>query len=351
MSDDTFDIARLVRPAVAERVSYIPAAGAAKKPDGLIRLDMNESPYGPSDRTRAAILDFVETNRYPDFQQTALRTALSDYTGVAIEQIICGAGLDDGFVAVAMALIDPGDQVIISEPTFGVYRPLFSLHGADVMNVPLTADFELQPDAIIRAVTDRTKIIIICAPNNPTGNIFSQEAIDQVCEQANCLVAIDEAYAEFGGRSHIPLMQSRANVMVLRTMSKWAGLAGMRVGYGLVPTSLAAIMRHVVPPFHNVSLISSQAAIAALDDRESLLRQVGKICADRDSLAADIARVPGMQPLPSVTNFVLVRTPFPDASPLVASIAQRGVLVRSYGDPVLRPYLRVTVGTPAENEI
>jgi histidinol-phosphate aminotransferase len=120
MSEHEFDIRSLLRPSVAERVSYIPAAGAAKKPDGLIRLDMNESPYGPAPRTRAAILDFVETNRYPDFAQTALRNALSDYTGVPARQIICGAGLDDVFVAVAMALIDPGDQVIICEPTFGV---------------------------------------------------------------------------------------------------------------------------------------------------------------------------------------------------------------------------------------
>jgi histidinol-phosphate aminotransferase len=345
------DLQSLVRQQVRDLPSYVPATGAAKKSDRLIRLDMNESPYGPSPRTRAALADFVQTNRYPDFAQSALRTALADYTGVAVERIVCGAGLDDVFTSLAHLMIDPGDDVIISEPTFGVYRPLFSLHGAHVVNVPLTDTFGLQPKAIVEATGERAKIIVICSPNNPTGNLFPMDEIEYICANTTCLVAIDEAYVEFSGQSHIPLMDRYPNVMILRTMSKWAGLAGMRVGYGLVPEQLVDSFRHVVPPFHNVALASSEAAIASIEDRHYLLKQVGSICVARDHLYDQLAKVAGLTPLPSVTNFILVKTHFLDARPLVQAIADRGVLIRAYSDPLLQPYFRVSVGLPEENDL
>jgi histidinol-phosphate aminotransferase len=349
-SSTNTDLTALVRPEIRNLPGYVPAAGAAKKPDRLLRLDMNESPYGPSPRTRAALADFVQTNRYPDFAQSALRSALSEYTGKPFEQIICGAGLDDVFTTLANLMIEPGDEVVISEPTFGVYRPLFSMHGAKVVNVPLTGDFAFQPDRVLAAVSDRTKIVIICSPNNPTGNLFPIEAVEQVCANARCLVAIDEAYAEFAGHSHIPLMDRYPNVMILRTMSKWAGLAGMRVGYGLVPKQLFGVVGHVVPPFHNISLASSEAAIASIEDREFLMGRVADICAARDALFAELAAIDGLAPLPSVTNFILVKTPYSDARPLVQAVAERGILIRGYGDPLLQPYFRVSVGLPAEND-
>jgi histidinol-phosphate aminotransferase len=349
-SSTNTDLTVLVRREIRDLPSYVPATGAAKGADRLLRLDMNESPYGPSPRTRAALADFVQTNRYPDFAQSALRSALSEYAGRPIEQIICGAGLDDVFTTLANLMIEPGDEVIISEPTFGVYRPLFSMHGAKVVNVPLTEDFAFQPDRVLAAITDLTKIVIICSPNNPTGNLFPIEAVEQVCASSRCLVAIDEAYAEFADHSHIPLMDRYPNVMILRTMSKWAGLAGMRVGYGLVPEQLVGAVAHVVPPFHNVSLASSEAAIASIEDREFLMDRVANICTARAALFAYLAEIDVLAPLPSVTNFILVKTSYPDARPLVQGIAERGVLIRGYGDSLLRPYFRVSVGLPAEND-
>lgn len=345
------DFQRLVRPVVRDASRYVPAKGAAKLPDQHIRLDMNESPYGPSPRTRAALMVFVDTNRYPDFTQRQLRAALADYTGVPATQIICGAGLDDVFTSLANLLIDPGDEVVISEPTFGVYRPLFALHGANVINAPLSNRFELEPESVLAAVTGRTKLIVICSPNNPTGNLFSMESIASICAAVGCLVTIDEAYVEFSGQSHIPLMDRYPNVAILRTMSKWAGLAGMRVGYGMMPQPLVPYLDAAVPPFHNVGLLSAEAAVASLDDREVLMERVAMIRADRDDLHREIAGVSGLEPLPSVTNFILVRTKLDDARPLVARIAERGVLVRGYGDDILRSAFRVTVGRPDENAL
>ena len=348
-ADTRSNLERLVRPAVRDVANYVPANGAAKLPDQLIRLDMNESPYGPSPRTRAALMDFVDTNRYPDFAQSQLRAALADYTGVPVDQIICGAGLDDVFTSLAHLIIDPGDEVIISEPTFGVYRPLFTLHGANVVNAPLTPSFELDGEKVLGEVSDRTKLIVICSPNNPTGNVFPLQAVEDICASVPCLVGIDEAYVEFSGQSHIPLMDRFPNVAILRTMSKWAGLAGMRVGYGLMPVQLLPFLGPIIPPFHNVGLASAEAAVASLKDRDVLMEQVRTICADREDLHHELASVPGLEPLPSVTNFILVRTWFADARSLVAKIADRGVLVRGYGDEVLKPMFRVTVGRPDEN--
>ncbi len=342
-------LAELVRPQVLDLPAYVPATGAAKAPDRLIRLDMNESPFGPSPRTRAALMDFVQTNRYPDFAQTALRNALAEYTQFDAGRIVCGAGLDDVFTALAHLLIEPGDEVIISEPTFGVYRPLFTLHGAVVVNAPLTSEFGLDPDAVIRAQSDRTKLVIICNPNNPTGNAFPETDIRAIIEQSTCLVAIDEAYAEFHGRNLQHLMDDYPNVMILRTMSKWAGLAGMRVGYGLVPVDLVDYMHRVIPPFHNVALASSEAAIASIDDSDYLMDRVADICAARDDLIAQLEAIDGLHPLPSETNFVLIKTDLEDARELVKAIGSRGVLIRAYGDPLLRSYFRVSVGLPEEN--
>lgn len=346
-----FDPAHTVRGAVRDLPSYIPSR-PQELPTRLIRLDMNESPYGPSPKTRAALADFETTNRYPDFGQSRLIAALSGYSGVTAEQIIAGAGLDDVLTSLANLIIDPGDEAIISEPTFGVYRVIVSLRGGVTVNVPLTEDFQLDPAAMLAAVTERTKLIVICSPNNPTGNLLDPVAIEQICANVNCLVAIDEAYAEFAGVSHIPLMDQYRNVAVFRTLSKFAGLAGMRVGYGLFPRVLVPFLRHVTPAFHNVSVASSIAAIASLDDLDYLREGVAKIVADRDALSDQLRELPGVKPFESQTNFILMRLPVENTAPVVVELARQGILVRHFSNPALGlvDCIRVSVGTTEENE-
>jgi histidinol-phosphate aminotransferase len=345
------DIESLLRGAIRTLPSYVPSRPATL-PERLIRLDMNESPYGPSPKTRAALAAFDQTHRYPDFAQSRLRAALSEYTGVQAQQIVAGAGLDDVLTTLANLVIDPGDEVIISEPTFGVYHVLTSIHGGITVDAPLTENFDLDPDRVLASVTPKTKIIIICTPNNPTGNVLSEDAIARICAEAPCLVVIDEAYAEFAGTSHLGLIDRYPNVMIGRTMSKFAGLAGMRVGYGLFPKSLVPHLSQVTPPFHNVSVASAEAAVVSLQDLDYLTGIVDRIVADRGALADQLREIPGVQPLPSATNFLLVRLPVGNAGPVVQALAQRGVLVRHFGRPELGilDCLRVTVGTTEENE-
>jgi histidinol-phosphate aminotransferase len=348
-----FDVSSFVRPAVRNVPSYVPAKGAAEQPRRIVRLDMNESPYGPSPKARAALAEFAETHRYPEFDARPVREALARYAGAPVEQIICGAGLDDVLNSFAHAIVDPGDEVIISEPTFGVYRSLVSLHGGRAVDAPLTPDFILDADRVLEAVTERTKLVIICTPNNPTGNTLDPVAVERIIAEAPCLVAIDEAYAEFAGSTHLPLMSRYPNVVILRTMSKFAGMAGMRVGYGIFPAALMPYLQTVVPPFHNVTLASTAAVVASLDDLPYLNGVVARITADRDALADNLRELPGVHPLPSATNFILVRLPVQDAGPIVRDLAQRGILVRHFGRPELGipDCLRVTVGTTEENEL
>jgi histidinol-phosphate aminotransferase len=347
-----FDPSSLVREPVRAKSSYVPSPRDESRSDSVIRLDMNESPYGPSPMAQAAIAAFVTTHRYPDFDQWALRDAIATYTGTTAEQIFCGAGCDDVLNLVAQAVLDSGDEIIISEPTFGVYRMQANLRGAKTVDVPLMDGFQLDVDGILGAVTDRTKYIIICTPNNPTGNELDSADIRRIVEEAPCLVLIDEAYSEFAGTSYVKMVDQYPNVLVFRTMSKFAGLAGMRVGYGIVPKEMARHFENIVQPCHNVSLVSSEAAIASLNDLEYLNGVVARLVASRDELAANLREIPGVEPYPSATNFLLVKLPVDDGAPVVAELAERGILVRHFANPALGigDCLRVTIGTTDENE-
>lgn len=342
----------LVRPTVRAMPAYEPSRPSAKQVPHRIKLDQNESTHGPSPKARAALAAYDELHRYPDFEAVALREALARYAGVPAEQIIAGAGLDDVLAMLGLVLLDEGDEVIISEPTFGVYRSVVALAGGVTVNVPLKPGYELDADGILDAVTPRTKYIMICTPNNPTGNVLDPVAVEQVVAGAPCLVAIDEAYAEFVGSTHLPLMERYNNVAILRTLSKFAGLAGMRVGYGIFPPELIPHFWRVKPPF-NIAGAAMAAAIASLDDVPYLIGIVEQIKTDREALAAQLRELPGVEPFPSSTNFILVRLPVANAAPIRAALADRGILVRYFGRPDLgiADCLRVSVGSTEENEI
>lgn len=343
----------LIRSAVRSMPSYARESAPTSAPPRVIRLDWNESPYGPSPKARAALAAFDSFHRYPEIDAWSLRSALGTYVGAPPEQVVPGAGLDDVFATLAFLLIEPGDRVIISEPTFGMYRPLFTLHGAVVVNVPLLADFRLDATGILAACTERTKLIIVCNPNNPTGTLFDPNAIEEIVARANCLVAIDEAYAEFAGIAHRSLMQTYPNVAVLRTMSKFAGLAGMRVGYGVFPEPLMPYLLRVMPAFANVGAASAAAAIASLDDLDYLNGVIRRTVDERDHLSSALSALPGVKLYPSATNFLLVRLPVPDAAPIVSQLSAAGVFVRHFLRPDLGlvDCLRVSIGTPEENGI
>jgi histidinol-phosphate aminotransferase len=352
-SRTTFDPEKLVRAAIHHLPLYTREEAPVDKPARVVRLDWNESPYGPSPRALEALAAVATHNRYPEFDAWALRDAIGRYAGVPGNRIVAGAGLDNVLETLMLLLIDHGDRVIISEPTFMVYELLVRGHGGESVNVPLNRDFQLDARGILDAIDDRTKLIMICNPNNPTGNLLSPDAIEQIVANASCLVAIDEAYAEFAGGSYRAMMDEHPNLAVLRTLSKFAGLAGMRVGYGIFPESLMPYLMRVMPGFCNVSAAASAAAIAALADGEYNRATIARIVSDRETLAERLRQIPGVEPLPSATNFILVRLPVENAQTVVRELANRGVYVRHFGNPAfdIADCLRVSIGTPDDNAI
>lgn len=342
-----------VRSNISPADGYTPVASRlSDRP--VIRLDWNESPYPLTPAAREVLETYDRGNRYPDYQQTPLREALGQYVGFNPNQVVPGAGLDDVINTLATLFIEPGTEAIISDPTFGVYRSLFSLHGAEVINVPLcpAPGFELDADAIISAVNDKTRLIMLCNPNNPTGHLIPREAIEKVVNNVSCPVAIDEAYAEFSGTDHLDLVRSRENVIALRTLSKFAGLAGLRVGYGIFPEALVPYLARVTPAFGNVSVLSSEVAIASLQDLDVLHANRDKLIVERTRVIAELDAMPGVTAYPSSTNFVLFRLPVDDSTIVLDGLAERDVFIRRYGTTGwgLQGCLRVSIGLPNEND-
>jgi len=348
------DIASLVRTGVEPVVGYRPGASTMTDQPSA-RLDWNESPFGLSPKAQAALTGYSTGNRYPDYMQTPLRESLANYVGTEADRIIPGAGLDDVFNTFATLLLQPGDEVIICEPTFGVYRSLFSMHGATIINVPLTPapDFRLNVDGILAAVTARTKLVMLCQPNNPTANLQPRADIERIIESVPAIVGIDEAYAEFSGTNHVDLADRHENVVLFRTLSKFAGLAGFRVGYGIFPRVLLPYLARVAPPFYNIAAVSSAVAVASLADLPVLQSNLRTLLAERDQLSANLGEIPGVEVYPSATNFVLAKLPVANSEPLQRDLAARNVFVRRFGNPDhhLEDCLRITVGLPADNRL
>jgi histidinol-phosphate aminotransferase len=347
----TFTPERVVRPHIVPAASYTPAKSIDTHGEA-VRLDFNENPFNLSPRARQAYEAFIDGNRYPPFAQDNLVAALAGYAGADASRIIAGAGLDDVFATLAIATIDAGDEVIISDPTFGVYRNLFEVHGASIVDVPLgpAPGFELDVDGIIAAANERTKLVIICNPNNPTGTLFSKDDIRKIIENVDTLVAIDEAYAEFSGRYHLDLANEYPNVVVLRTLSKFAGLAGFRVGYGIFPEPLMPWIRRAAPAFYNVSGVANAVAIASLADVDHLMENVALLNRERDRLREDLNAIPGIEAFESSANFILFRFPPDSEAAIDAALAARNVFIRRYKG-TLAAFIRVSIGSPEENAI
>ncbi len=247
-----------------------------------------------------------------------------------------------------LATIDPGDEMIFGWPSFDAFRLLARLADADAQTVPLR-DERYDLDAIARRISDRTRLVIICNPNNPTGTAVSRADLEAFLEKvpSELLVIIDEAYHEFVDDPDFPdgleAAKRHDNVLLLRTFSKAHGLAGLRVGYGVASPEIISILRRVHMPFA-VNRVAQAAALASLEAREELRERVGGILAERRRMAAGLAGL-GFPPAPSQANFVSLRLPG-KAEEAASACEARGVVVRPIGGDAIR----VTVGTPAEND-
>lgn len=347
------------RAAVLAMAPYSPpedlgaiAARAGIAPDAVIKLDANENPYGPAPGVARALAQFTDAHRYPDPDQKELRRAISEYVGLPPELLIAGNGSDELIDLLCRVFLEPGDMVVDCTPTFGMYLFSTELCGGQVLEVPRTSRWEVDADAVDEALTPETRLIFVATPNNPTGNAVDEATVRTLLATAR-IVVLDEAYIEFaevtGGRSLAPLVPEYDNLVVLRTFSKWAGLAGLRVGYGVIPPSIAEHLWKVKPPF-NVNRAAEVAVRATLDEVETMRERVRRIVCERDRMAAKLGGLDGIHVWPSQANFLLVTVDAVGAGSLKAHLAARGIAVRTYTHPRLRHAVRISVGLPEHTD-
>ncbi len=325
---------------------YIPAP--VQDLSRVVKLDANENPYGPSPRALAALAAMQAWHYYP--RQDQLRVALASYLGSDPKGIILSNGADESIDLVLRATLEPNDVVIDCPPSFEMYRISAHVHRGRVVEVQRRADFTLDTEEVIR-VSERlhAKVIIVASPNNPDGGLLSRDDLKRLLA-TRALIVLDEAYAEFAGESAVGLIPEHDNLVILRTFSKWAGLAGLRVGYTVLASALAAEIDILRSPY-NVNMAGLIAACASLEDPAPLMANVGAIVAERERMRPALAGLGYLQPLPSRANFLLSHVVGYDPHEVKEYLLRRGILIRAFTTPRLREYVRVSIGTREQNEM
>eukprot|EP00982_Pelagococcus_subviridis_P000091 768-Pelagococcus_subviridis.AAC.6 len=320
-------------------------------PEDIVKLDANENPYGPPPEVAEALSSLKFPHVYPDPESRQLRQTLAKETGVPFENLIIGCGADELIDLLMRVVIDPNDVVINTPPTFGMYAFDCAVNGGTVVDVPrCNADgFKIDVEAIQRAVyKHKPKLLFLTSPNNPDGCVLSDRELLLMLELP-VLVVLDEAYIEFAScKSHIADVVKYDNLIVLRTFSKCAALAGMRVGYGAFPKGLIDYIWRAKQPY-NVSAAAEVAACAALSNPEYLQEVKGKLVQERTRLHSLLSRISYLKPYPSEANFVLVIGR--DALQLKEKLAKNGIMVRHYSSPEsISGCIRISVGRPEQTD-
>ncbi len=342
---EIFDIAEYVPGKSIEEI----AAAYGLDPALIIKLGSNENPLGPSPKAVKALVDTAPlANIYPSADALELREALSKYTGFPVSNLVAsGPGMDGLLDGLCRLMIEKGDEVIVPTPTFAYYELPARACGGKPVFVRRNSDFSLDPEKILKAESSRTKIIFLCSPNNPSGNLLPEADLRKILENTRSLVFIDEAYVEFADRNLSGLIKEYDNLVVGRTFSKAFGLAGLRLGYGIMPEWLVKEYIRAATPF-SVSLPALKAGIAALSDIDHLRKSIEITRQGRKYLEEQIP----FKIYPSQANFVLVDVAPLKAKAVTENLMKKGIIVRSCdsfreaGDT----FIRVTVGTPEQNE-
>ena len=338
----SFNLDNLVRENIKRLTPYSSArkefSGAAQ-----IFLDANENSFGSP----------IETNyhRYPDASQIAIKKKIAARENVGVSEIFVGNGSDEAIDLLFRIFCRPQkDNVLICPPTYGMYEVSAAINDVEVTRAVLTDDFELNLEAIKRKIDEQTKLLFVCSPNNPTGNSASRNAILELVENFPGIVVVDEAYIHFSKeKSLVSEIKNYKNLVVLQTFSKAWGLAGLRVGLAFANEEIVGLFNRVKPPY-NVSQISQELILKALENESEVDKNIGKIIAEREKLIENLSEISFVRKIyPTDANFVLVKTV--DAEEIYKSLLAEKIVVRNRSKVELcENCLRITVGTPVENE-
>ena len=352
-----------IRPHLENLPPYIPiepfevlSVRIGRDPSQIVKLDANENPYGPLPAVREALgtLDFPHI--YPDPESRALRKSLAAFSGVSEEYLLAGSGADELIDLLMRVFLDPNDCILSCPPTFGMYSFDAELNSARCIEVPRNPDFSLNVGSICDAVAEyQPKLLFITSPNNPDGSVIPEDVLDQLLELP-AIVVLDEAYIEFADKNlganltRIREVPSRENLVVLRTFSKWAGLAGLRIGYGAFPKWLMPTLWKSKQPY-NVNVAASVAAQVSLEHVEALTEVVERLGTERTRLYFALENIPFLKPYPTQSNFILCKVIGRDASELKTWLAnEHGIFIRYFNKPGLQDHIRISIGRPEDTD-
>jgi histidinol-phosphate aminotransferase len=343
-SRKTKDVISLVRPAVRGLAAY-----HIDETPVRVKLDAMENPFLLPDKVRKEIGAAAQQaliNRYPDPSAKKLKQAIARLWNIDADRMLLGNGSDELIQAIITAF---GGPVLVPTPSFAMYELSARALSQKAVTVPLTNEFDLDADAVIKAAKrTKAKVIFLACPNNPTGSRFSDATVRKVLENVNAVVVIDEAYHSFSGKSFLPHLNRHANMIILRTLSK-IGLAGLRVGVLTASKEIVAELNKIRLPY-NINTLSQAVALVALKHGKTLDQQISLLISERRKLYNALLRMPGVTPFPTETNFILLWVE-KDATKVFQALKKRGILVKNLDRPgPLENCLRVTIGTPAENK-
>jgi histidinol-phosphate aminotransferase len=338
IKEPTFNIDNLIRGNIRSMKPYSSARDEFKG-EAEIFLDANENPYP------------TNYNRYPDPLQLQVKKKLGKLKGASPENIFLGNGSDEGIDLLIRAFCEPNrDSILITEPTYGMYAVCAEVNAVNIQKVTLTEDFDLDVDSILQKVDTTTRIIFLCSPNNPTGNLLSREKITHILSKFNGIVAVDEAYIDFSkSKSFVKDLKEFPNLVVLQTFSKAWGLAALRLGMCFASWEIIGVLNKIKYPY-NVNIVTQQVALAALKKPERKDKAVKEIIKERKLLAKELSTLRVTEHVyPSDGNFLLARVT--DAPGIYRYLMNKKIIVRDRSKVTLcNNCIRITVGTPSENK-
>lgn len=311
----------------------------------LIKLNANENPYGVSPLVKKALKNLF-CNYYPKSDYPALRQALAKYTNTKTENIIVGSGSDELIYLLLRSILKEGDKAITCPPTFGIYEIATKLNRGNIINIPTDKNFKMNLSEILKNCSDETvRVVFICNPNNPTGNLTPKQDIVEILKTGKLVIA-DEAYYEFSKMTMSTLIPRYENLIILRTLSKWAGLAGLRIGYGLMSEKIINQLMKIKSPF-NVNIAAEAAALATFEDISFAKKSIQKIIAERERVYKRLQLIENIQVYESFGNYIFIQTRKEDYEFLLETFEKNKIALRYY--PTLNNGIRITIGKPRQN--
>ena len=332
-----FDIKNVTRNNIFRLTPYS-SARQEFTGEANIWLDANENPFE------------TEVNRYPDPYQIALKTAISNLKKIPVSQIFIGNGSDEAIDLLFRAFCEPGeDKSYIFPPTYGMYEVSANINNVETVKINLAADFEIPECSAILKQIDSKGLLFICSPNNPTGNVYALETIAEIASNFKGLVVVDEAYIDFSNReSAISLLEEVPNIVVLQTMSKAYGVAGLRLGMAFANEQIITVFNKIKPPY-NVNSLSQMEGLKTLQNRTKVLEQIELLNSEKAVLVELLKQIPSVKKVyPSEANFLLVE--FKDSNKIFTTLRSKGIIIRNRTLQI-KNCLRITVGSPEQNKV